>query len=309
MTVISEFTSCRFLRLFNAKKGGKVVLRDFYRVYLGRRQGQHIWIVDGARVVRDLYPPFVMGGNDQRYRFNPVNDLWIDNRIGGIELEYTIAHELIERKLMRTRGMTYDRAHVAGLAREKEMRAKDARMIARHTQSFDPAVAAVYRAFYKEVGGGLDGGGKGDSLAGGGGRNGRGGQSGRDGRGGRAGLKIWFVDGPTVRKLLEPDFCFVGCDLEYGFIPRGEIWLDGTASCQHVYFALTQQLERRRLMASGLDEEAAYKGGVARQIEEYRVQEELAREHEDWLAEHAAVTYGDRDRGVKPGRRQTSRRT
>src|SRR5437762_1768231 len=96
------------------RQNGRLRLRDIYRVYLGKREGQEVWIVDGAKVCREIYPAFIMGGNDQRYRFNPPGEVWIDNRIAVEELSYTLAHELIERKLMKRNGMTYDEAHVSG---------------------------------------------------------------------------------------------------------------------------------------------------------------------------------------------------
>ncbi len=243
------------------KQGGKVALNNFYRVFLGKRQGQQIWIVDGARVVRHLYPPFVMGGNDQRYRFNPPDDIWIDNRIGGIELEYTIGHELIERKLMRTKGMTYDRAHNQGLDLEKRMRAKDARMSAARLNTLDAEVAAVYRSFYRT----------------------------------ENGVDVWFVDGPKVRETLDGDFCFVACDKVYSFIPENEIWLDATMTCEHVHYCMVHEFERRRLIAAG-HRGSSYEGALDRQIKEYAVQEDLATKHEELLEK---VSYGDRFRGVK----------
>lgn len=258
---MTNITTRPFCELFAGKKGGLVALRNFYRVYLGTRQGQQIWIVDGAKTVRELYPPFVMGGNDQRYRFNPVNDVWIDNRIGGIELEYTIGHELIERKLMREKGMSYDKAHLEGLALEKKMRANDARKVARLRKIVDPRIAPVYRAFYKTI----------------------------------EGIQVWFIDGPKVRETLEQDFCFMGSDIEYDFIPDKQIWLDATMSCEHVHFALVQALERRKLLAAGIDE-PSYERALLRQVEEYAVQDRLVAEHEARLAK---VHHGVREKGAK----------
>ena len=67
-------------------------------------------------------------------------------------------------------------------------------------------------------------------------------------------------------------------------------------SCEHTHFALTHQLERRRLYRNGMRRDS-YEGALQRQIDEYDVQEKLAREHE---ANLGIVTYGDRFRGVKP---------
>ncbi len=128
------------------KKTGQVKLSGIYRMYLGMRELQKIWIVDGEKVALQLFPDFIMGGNDQRYRFNPFGDMWIDNRIGIEELQYTIAHELIERKFMRERGWSYQRAHdEGGLTVESHMRERDARLVAKR--------GTPYRAYYGRRGG------------------------------------------------------------------------------------------------------------------------------------------------------------
>lgn len=123
------------------EKTGRVKLSGIYRLFLGKREKQNVWIVDGEKVCLQLFPDFIMGGNDQRYRFNPPGDMWIDNRLGIEELQYTIGHELIERKLMLERGWSYDRAHKeGGLLLETRMRDRDERHAARK--------GAPYRAYY-----------------------------------------------------------------------------------------------------------------------------------------------------------------
>lgn len=247
------------------RKGGRVEISGLYRVYLGRRQGQQVWIVDGAKVVSQLYPPFIMGGNDQRYRFNPDNDVWIDNRIGCEELTYTIEHELIERQLMREKGMTYNRAHNAGLALESHLREVDRVKSERHARALlSMSIRSVYRSFYKTV----------------------------------SGIAVWIVDGPLVRKELDGDFCFGGHDLNYDFIPEREIWLDSAMSCEHMHYALVHQLEERRLYASGVGDGEADERALCMQLREQEKQASLATSHEARLA---PVTYGVRERGVKVG--------
>lgn len=261
---------------------GHIKLRDIYRVCLGKRQGQRIWIVDGARVVQEIYPAFVMGGNDQRYRFNPENEVWIDNRIGIEELKYTIAHELIERKLMRERGWSYDRAHSeGGNEREKRLRLAEMRRVARKERSTGLVelgergekvsagregvrvlLTGIYRAYFGKMGG----------------------------------LSVWIVDGSKVRRDLEPNFSFGGHDQKYRFVPKGEIWLDAAMSVEEAYFVLFHESIERKLMAAGKSYEVSYPSAVAAQLDERKRQLELALDHEDGLA---PVRYGTRERGVK----------
>lgn len=265
------------------RRGGSVRLHDFYRVYLGKREGQEIWIVDGQKVVESLYPAFVMGGNDQRYRFNPQDDIWIDDRIGAEEIEYTIAHELIERRLMRERGWSYDRAHSeGGLVAEKRLRERDRRQSERREAQASPVLpgefedtiagapvplSGVYRQLFRTVGG----------------------------------VKVWIVDGSVVRRDIHPDFCFGGHDRKYRFVPAGEIWLDAAMSAGECHFALVHELSERKLMAEGHAYDDAYAGALVAQLDERKRQKALAARHEARLAD---VPYGVRERGTGPRSRR-----
>ena len=96
-------------------------LEGIYRLRIGKRKGLEVWIVDGAKVRRELYTDFLFGGNDQRYKFIPEDEIWIDNSISVEELEFTIIHEITEREFMK-QGMSYAKAHE--LANQEELRAR-----------------------------------------------------------------------------------------------------------------------------------------------------------------------------------------
>lgn len=263
------------------KQHGRVRLSGIYRLHTSTREGQKIWIVDGEKVARTLFPDFIMGGNDQRYRFNPPADVWIDNRLGIEEYLYTLAHELIERKLMRERGWSYDRAHGEGLALEKKMRERDKQLSekreaqlrkhetviragTRRKHRVEPvSLVGVYRQFF----------------------------------GRRQGLNIWIVDGPKVRRDLYPDFCFGTHDYDLPFVPEGEVWLDSAMSVEEAFYALRTQLSERRLMAAGQGYDKAYDETMIATMNERLRQMRLVERHEARLAH---VEYGVRERGVKP---------
>lgn len=97
-------------------------LEGIYRLKLGKRKGLDVWIIDGAKVRRELYTDFIYGGNDQRYKFIPLGEIWIDNAISVEELEFTIIHEIFERDLMLNQGMIYSKAH--DLAAQEELKAR-----------------------------------------------------------------------------------------------------------------------------------------------------------------------------------------
>lgn len=245
------------------RQGGRVRLSGIYRLFLGRRQGQDVWIVDGQKVCLELYPEFIMGGNDQRYRFNPPGEIWLDNRIGVEELKCTLEHDLIERRLMRERGWSYDRAHdEGGLAVEARLRAADARAAARANKRAGVS-SPVYRAPF----------------------------------GSRDGAKIWLVDGPLVRKELHPDFCFGTHDGKQPYVPSGEIWLDSAMGVEESYYSLMQQVNERRLIADGIPFDRAYDCSQIAVLNERMRQAAWCRRHEETLP---PVSYGVRARGVKP---------
>ena len=96
-------------------------LEGIYRLKVGQRKSFNIWIVDGAKIRKELYTDFLFGGNNGRYKFIPEGEIWIDNAISVEELEFTIIHEVFECDLMK-QGATYAKAHEA--ATQEELKAR-----------------------------------------------------------------------------------------------------------------------------------------------------------------------------------------
>jgi hypothetical protein len=70
-----------------------------------------VWLVDGA-VVRDLYKTdYTEGGHGYVYRWVPKGEIWIEANLEKSERPFVVAHESIERRLMRDAGLDYDTAH------------------------------------------------------------------------------------------------------------------------------------------------------------------------------------------------------
>ena len=103
-----------------------VELHGVYRAPLGTRDSIAIWIVDGARVRRDLFPDFGLSGNDRAYHFIPAREIWIDGQISCEETEFSIVAELLERGLMM-KGMSYDDAYEEALKDVLVMRRNESR--------------------------------------------------------------------------------------------------------------------------------------------------------------------------------------
>lgn len=100
---------------------------------LGRRGKLRIYLVD-ATAVRKLThlnpnaPDFTMGTGDQVWE-NVTGpwEIWIADELGPLERRLTMLHEMVERRLMKRRGLTYDAAHEQALAREDYYRQRDGR--------------------------------------------------------------------------------------------------------------------------------------------------------------------------------------
>ena len=87
-----------------------IQLENIYRIPMGTREDVNVWIVDGYMVRKNVYPDFGFSGNDLSYHFIPNKEIWIDGQVSCDETEYSIATELMERKLME-KGKSYDDAY------------------------------------------------------------------------------------------------------------------------------------------------------------------------------------------------------
>lgn len=215
---------------------------NVYRYYCGKRDKFDVWIVDGALIRKNIFNEFVYGGNDQRYPFVPVGEVWVDNAITVEEFEITVAHEINERNLM-AKGMTYFDAHDSSLALELGLRRKNLKESLEH-EAILPKVAPIdfdstqeiedlpelikikniYRILLREING----------------------------------IKIWIVDGYAVRRDIYPDFGFSGNYRAYYFIPKNEIWIDGSISCEELEYSVILEQKEIEEFEKGKDYDNAY---------------------------------------------------
>jgi hypothetical protein len=99
-------------------RGGRPQKRVPRQVYVGRyatlpdkRGTVEVWIVDG-NVVRSLYKTdYTEGGHGYVYPWVPRDEIWIEQSLDRRELPYIVAHEYLERRLMRDIKLDYDTAH------------------------------------------------------------------------------------------------------------------------------------------------------------------------------------------------------
>ncbi len=219
-----------------------------YRAPAGEIQGLSVWIVDGSAVRRECYPEFVYGGNEQRYRFVPQGEIWVDQEIAAEEFRYTVAHEVRERSLMAAKGLSYADAHDSALSLERSMRLSDRDEARRHEGGL-AAVPPLDCDGAKEIGSLPDS----VRLRG----------IYRQYVGRRDSLEVWIVDGAAVRRDIFPDFGFSGNDMAYRFIPKGEIWIDAQTGCEELEFSIALEVAERGFMKEGMNYDDAYEKGLS----------------------------------------------
>jgi hypothetical protein len=253
---------------------------NVYRYYWGKKDNYDVWIIDGNAVRQKIYKEFLYGGNEQRYIFNPVGEIWIDNAISSEEFDLTLAHESNERHLMAKFGWTYQAAHDSSLMLEQVIRRNNMEICQQHEASLGKvSVLDSYNS--KEIKTGPDSL-KLQNIY-------------RIPMGLREGISVWVVDGYLVRKNIYPDFGFSGNDLAYHFIPQHEIWIDGQVSCEETEYSIALEMLERKLMSEGKSYSDAYEDAV-QMIQNSRVA------MEKHVKSHPTIAVPDslsRDSGVK----------
>lgn len=83
--------------------------------------GLLVFLVNGSYVRNHFDSDWIQGGNGFRYRFNPKNELWIDEGMTEAEWPFVLFHECYETEKMRG-GWSYERAHDAAKRAENKLR-------------------------------------------------------------------------------------------------------------------------------------------------------------------------------------------
>lgn len=93
------------------KRVPKEIYIDLYTTLPDKESTVDVWIVDG-NVVRSLYKTdYTEGGHGFVYPWVPNDEIWIEAILDRRELPFIVAHEYIERRLMRDAKINYDEAH------------------------------------------------------------------------------------------------------------------------------------------------------------------------------------------------------
>ena len=177
-----------------------------------------IWIVDGSYIRSHTDEEFTNFGQHYRYKYIPVNELWIDQEATHDETRFFIDHLLVEHRLM-AKGLPYNQALVQADQQERaeRRRAGDLSRLTRHGEEL-PAARNVHERLWKKL----------DN-----------------------GLSVWIVNGRLVRSVFDIDFTEGGHDHVYEFVPENELWIDDAIEEDERGYVLLHELHERNRMESG----------------------------------------------------------
>jgi hypothetical protein len=94
---------------------------------IGTIDGHTVYAVNGQPIRDRVHIDFVAGGTAGRYRYIPQREVWVEKTIAPPDMAPTILHEMVENRLMQTRGLSYDDAHERASEAELPMRQAVAR--------------------------------------------------------------------------------------------------------------------------------------------------------------------------------------
>jgi hypothetical protein len=105
-----------------ANRQAELVRTAALRRLLGVVDGRRVFLVRGCTVRDRAYVHFTLGGHGRRYRFIPLDEVWIDDAVAPAERPAVLHHEMVELRLMDQDGMGYEEAHGRASAAERIFR-------------------------------------------------------------------------------------------------------------------------------------------------------------------------------------------
>lgn len=179
-----------------------------------------VWLVDGEYVRKNICEDFVNYDHHYHLDFIPKNEFWIAKEATSDETNYYIYRMFVEHRLME-RGISYEKANKSAAVIEGIERGKSEIMkrFGRKSEHKKEMIKAAHKTLLDV----------------------------------RGGIKVWLVNGETVRDLFYIDFAGGGHDKVYHFIPDNEVWLDDDIAEKERKFILIHELHERELMAKGMD--------------------------------------------------------
>ena len=124
-TLRERLTGLKFRAGRPHKRVPRSVYVDHYFTIPDEKFPVNVWVADG-RVIRSLYKTdYTEGGHGYVYPWVPKGEIWVEKALDRRELPFIVTHEYLELRLMRDRGVDYDRAHEICAKVEFQMRKND----------------------------------------------------------------------------------------------------------------------------------------------------------------------------------------
>lgn len=98
------------------------LLAEIHTKLEGRVGSYQVYSVDGSRVRAQVDIDFVAGGNAGRYKYVPLDEIWVEHIYEPVDFAATLLHEIVEADLMLKSGQSYDQAHETASRREAPFR-------------------------------------------------------------------------------------------------------------------------------------------------------------------------------------------
>jgi hypothetical protein len=193
-------------------------LKPPYLEKVAERGDLAVWVVDGSYVRGHVDEEFTNFGQHYRYKYIPVNELWIDREGDSDEQRFFIDHLLVEHRLM-AHGLPYEKAleQADRAERAERRRAGDVKRLTAGGTKL-PDGAQVHERLWKKL---------------------------------ESGIGVWIVNGRLVRSVFDIDFTAGGHDYVYEFVPENEVWIDDDIQEAERGYVLLHELHERNRMVGG----------------------------------------------------------
>ena len=222
-----------------------MIAKEVYIKKLETRDGYDIWLVDGARIRKDVDENFVEYDHNGRFRFIPAHELWIDQEMPEKEYALFIERMFKELGFIKEGLSPLDAAHKADTF-ETDARRNGARI---KKLLLDQNQNTIREKIHKK------------KLA----------------EWSNEFVSVWLVDGTLVRGCCDIVYSEGGHDIVYPWIPKGEIWIEESLDAAERTFIILHELHERALMQQGMSYPDAHHGAT--------IVEDKFREHPEGLEE------------------------
>jgi len=192
--------------------------KEIYIKKIGRRGKIKIWLVDGAKIRRDIEKDFTNFAEHYYFKVIPKYEFWLDRESALDERRFFIEHLLTEWRLMNE-GMPYKQAKE--IANQKELSERE------KAGDFKKAINKRDKVFLKKIHLRLLG--KTEK-----------------------GIGVWLVNGRLVRSAFDIGFTEGGHHLVYDYIPLKEVWIDNDLTAKERPYVIFHEIYERSLMKRGL---------------------------------------------------------